>query len=47
MLILLEIPYKKGIILSQKGVQANHMIPSVSANVEAIAMHYKQGNKFI
>ena len=34
MLILLEIPHKNGIILSQMGVQAR------------LAMHYKQGNKF-
>ena len=35
MLILLEIPHNNGIILSQMGVQANHMNPSVSATVEA------------
>ena len=52
MLILLEIPHKNGIILSQMGVQANHMNPLsgfVSATVEAtfVAMQYKQENNFI
>ena len=34
MLIFLEISHENGIILSQKGVQANHMKHSVSATVE-------------
>ena len=35
MLIFLKIPHENGIILSQKGVQVNHMNPPASAIVDA------------
>ena len=47
MLILLEIPHKNGIILSQKRVQANYMNPSVSATVEASQALNKEKSLYI
>ena len=47
MLILLEIPHKNGIVLSQMGVQANHMKPLCIRNCRSYICSHAFINKEI